>query len=269
MINKQDAEYIFTNLAKNIKTYDELAKEYFVNKTTLCKWMKNFKPIFGLAKTEKYCAYTYLRYFYKDEIIKQYHDGKSTKAIANFYGFSDDHMIAMLLREFKVEIRPTGYTSKTNQALFENINSELAAYTLGLITSDGSIGTNYSINIHLTESDRYLLDEINTRLYNNTGHILIEKKANGKNVARLSIYGKQICDNLSVYNIMPNKSKVLVNIIELPIEFMPHYIRGLFDGDGVCAYNKPYLRIGYCAYQKEFVESFQNFLVQKLNINKN
>ena len=269
MIDKKDAEYIFYNLAYRLKTYDDLAKEYLVNKATLCKWMRNFKSEFGLSDTEKYCAYTYLRYKYKDDIINQYHDGKSTTAIANFYGFSYDHMIAELLKECNVEIRPVGYSSRTNQSLFQDINSELSAYVLGLITSDGSIGTNYSINIHLTESDRYLLEEINSRLYNNSGHILTEKKDTGKNVCRLSINGKQICENLKKYNVIPNKSYLLTNMASLPEELMPHYIRGLFDGDGVCAYNNPYLRIGYCAYRIEFVQSYQNFLVEHLNLNKN
>lgn len=269
MINQKDAEYIFYNIANKKKTYDELSKEYLVNKTTLCKQMRDFKEEFGLNKNEKYCAYTFLRYAHKDEIIQKYLDGESTKDIAKHYGFSDDHMIATLLRELGVEIRPTGYASKTNQDLFKDINSELSAYVLGLITSDGNIGKNFSISIHLTEEDRYLLDEINQRLYNNTGYILTEKKEKGNDVSRLSINGKKICENLSKYNIIPNKSHYLTEIAEIHEDLMPHYIRGLYDGDGVCSYNRPYLRVGYCAYREEFVKSFQEFLVKKLNIAQN
>lgn len=268
MINKQDAEYIFESLVHG-KTYDNLAQEFLVHKTTLCKWMKKYKEEFGMSSEEKYTAYTYLRYKHKQDIIDQYEQGMSTEAIAKYYGFSDDHMIAKLLTSFGVQVRPQGYSSKTNQGLFSNISNELQAYVLGLITADGSIDKHYSIHIHLTESDRALLDEINSRLYNNTGHILIEKKDNGKNVCRLTINGKKICDNLAQYGIIQNKSHTLTSLANLSSELLPHYIRGLYDGDGVCSKNGQYLRVGYCAYRKEFVEGFQNYLSLQLGVPKN
>ena len=50
---------------------------------------------------------------------------------------------------------------------------------------------------------------------------------------------------------------------------MHHYIRGLFDGDGVTSKNRELIRIGFCAKRKEFVESYQSFLCQKLFMRKN
>ena len=50
---------------------------------------------------------------------------------------------------------------------------------------------------------------------------------------------------------------------------MPHYIRGLYDGDGVCAKTNEYLRVGYCAYHKSFTKSYQEFLINTLGLKEN
>ena len=50
---------------------------------------------------------------------------------------------------------------------------------------------------------------------------------------------------------------------------MNHYIRGLFDGDGVASKNGQYIKIGFCAKRKEFVESYQSFLCKTLFMRKN
>ena len=152
--NKEEAEYIFKHLAYKTKSYDELGKEFGVHKTTLCKQMAKFKKEFELKDNEKYCATTYLRYKYKDEIIQKYKERISTKQIAQDYGFSDDNMIANILRSLDIQVRGVGYQSRTNQTLFETINDEISAYTLGLITSDGNIGKNYTISISLKQSDK-------------------------------------------------------------------------------------------------------------------
>ena len=231
--------------------------------------MKNFKKDFGIAPSEKYCASTYLRYKYKQEIIDAYLAGNSTKKIANFYGLSDDHLIAELLRSFGVEIRSTGYQSKTDQTLFKNITNEVEAYTLGLITADGNISVNYVISVTLTNSDLYLLEEINTKLLNETGHILHIPKKEANPVNKLSFCGKQICNNLTSYGVIPNKSDSLIELAVLPEPLMQHYIRGLYDGDGVCSSSAPYFRVGYCGKRQEFVKDFQMTLVNKLGVKEN
>lgn len=264
MINREDAEYIFDCLAHKTKTYTDLQSEFNLNKSTLCRQMNKFKRDFGLAKTEKYCAKTFLRYKHKDDIIQDYEKGESTKQIAQNYGFSDDHMIAELLKEFNVEVRGVGYTSKTDQTLFETIDSELLAYTLGLLTADGNVGKNYLISLQLKAEDVDLLKQINTRLFKSTGTIIPAKEQ-----FRLSVCGKQICKNLEQYDIIPNKTYSLQHLQCFEEPLMQHYLRGLYDGDGVCAKNGSYLRLGYCGYNQNFVKEFQEYLVKKLNIKEN
>ena len=262
------AKEIFYKNAILRKSYKELSKEYNLHPSTICKKMKKFKKDFGVKDDETYCTQTYLRYFHGEEIKRDYLSGISTVKIAEKFG-CNDHLIAKVLRDLGVEIRPTGYVSKTEQTLFKNITNEIEAYTLGLITSDGSIDKSGAIRIYLTESDKYILEEINSKLLNETGKLSIDKKQNAKDVARLDFCGKAICKNLAQYDIVPNKSEFLTNIYTLPEELMNHYIRGLFDGDGVASKNGQYIRIGFCAKRKEFVESYQSFLCKTLFMRKN
>lgn len=266
------------NIAKEIfykntilrKSYKELGKEYNLHPSTLCKKMKQFKKDFGMTEDEKYCLKTYLRHFYGEEIKNKYLNNESTIKLAQEYWTTDDHLIAEVLKDLGVEIRKTGYQSRTSQNLFKNITTEIEAYTLGLITADGGIDKSGTIRIYLTEDDKYLLKEINSRLLNGTGNLAIDKKKNGKPVARLGFCGKEICKTLSQYGVVPNKSDSLTQIyFNLPEKVYHHYIRGLFDGDGVCSKSNQYLRIGYCAKKKEFVESYQDFLCTNLYMRKN
>lgn len=263
------AEEIFYKNAVLRKSYKELSKEYNLHPSTICKKMKVFKREFGIKEEEKYCLQTYLRYFHGDEIKEKYLSGIPTTELAKQFWTTDDHLIANVLRDLNVEIRPSGYMSKTDQTLFKEIKNEIEAYSLGLITSDGNIDKNGTIRIFLTESDKYILEEINRRLLNGSGNLSIDKKKNGRPVARLGFCGKTICQNLAQYGVIPNKSEFLTNIYILPEELMHHYIRGLFDGDGVTSKNRESIRIGFCAKRKEFVESYQSFLCQKLFMRKN
>lgn len=72
MITEEKAKDIFYNVAFKEKTYKEISEELGVHISTLCHHMKKFKPIFGINEKEHYNAYTYLRFFYKEEIINKY-----------------------------------------------------------------------------------------------------------------------------------------------------------------------------------------------------
>lgn len=271
MITKKQAEYVFQHLAHKTKTYKQLGKEFGMHPSTLCGQMKKYKKDFGLSEKEKYCASTYLRYYYINEIIKQYQKGNSTDKNAQFYGFSDGNMIAELLRGANVPVRSVGYQSKTDQTLFDKIDDELQAYVLGLITSDGNVNEQYEISITLTESDIKLLKVINNRLLNDTGNL--QKRECKNNISKptwkLSFCGKKICKNLSKYGIVPRKNGSLTKLYQFNDTLMPHYLRGLYDGDGVCSKSGNYLRVGYCAKRKELTEDYLKFFVQNLGMKEN
>lgn len=269
MLTKEQAEQIFKNLAYKEKTYKDLENELGMHKTTICKKMKTYKKEFGMKDKETYCARTYLRFKYANEIKERYNNGESSKSIALSYGFSDESIITSLLKDINVEVRSKGYVSRTNQKLFSAITNEIEAYTLGLILSDGNIGYDYSISISLIASDGYLLDAINEKLYNSTGNTLRIDFLDRASMYRLRICGKEIYQNLEKYGAIPNKTYTLTKLPILDDNLMPHLIRGLYDGDGVCAKNGDWLRVGYCSYNIAFTKEFQLYLCEKLSLNEN
>ena len=189
-------------------------------------------------------------------------------SIIQDYNLKDGHIISKILQYYNIPVRSTGYISKTDQTLFKKISNEILAYTLGLITADGSIGKNYEITITLKQSDEILLKQINQQLLHGTGTIAYDNREN-KKTYKLRFFGKQICENLKQYDVIPNKTYSLEKIQVFSEPIMKHYIRGLYDGDGICTKNKEYLRIGFCGYSKSFVESFQHYLVDTLQIKAN
>lgn len=271
-ITKEQADKIFYQLAVEKKTYKDLQQEYNMDKTTLCRKMKQYKKEYGMNDSEQYCIKNYLRFYYLDEILDKYKKGITTMQLEQYYAASE-RTFAELIKENSNLLRQSGVPSKTNQKLFHSITNEIEAYTLGLITADGCISRNYSVSLDMKSTDEKLFHEINDRLYNGTGHIFQygEGKWHKVPMSRLIIHGKQICENLAKYNVIPNKAYSLEHIYIFDDNIlMRHYLRGLFDGDGVVSKGQSkYLGVGYCAHNKSFTKSFQDYLCMELEVGKN
>lgn len=269
MITVEQAENFFYQNAMLGKTYKTLEKENNMSCGTMYASMKPYRGHFGLRKNERYCKMTYLRYKYGEEIKRKYLEGQTTEALAVEYNYNDCG-VAKLLESLGVVIRPRGYQSKTDQTLFSEIDTPEKAYFIGLLTADGSVNEKGSITVCLTESDRYLLDNINTKVLHGSGTIFLTHKEEEKPCAVLSFNGKQICRDLAEFGIIPKKTYSLFSLSsKIPTEFYSDYIRGLYDGDGVCSKSNGGIRVGYCAYNKDFTESYQNYLCKTLGMRKN
>lgn len=208
-----------------------------------------------------------------DEIIKLYESGISTIALGKKYNLSD-RTISAYLKKAGVEIRPCGIISRINQDIFEIIDSEIKAYTLGLLMSDGNVSKKgNTISITLTKDDSYILEIINNKLLDNKGNLCLSHKEDKKPRIVLQFNGKKIKKDLAKYNVIPDKTNILTSITndDIPKELFHHYIRGLFDGDGVCSYytshKRQCVRIGFCGKQYDFVNNYKMFLVNTLKLN--
>ena len=269
MINVNQAEIFFYQNAIEGKTYKILEKENNMGSGVLYKNMKRYRGHFGLKDGEIYCKKTYLRYKYGEEIKQKYLEGQSTCSLAKQYNFND-HGIADLLESLGVKIRTVGIPSKTDQNLFSVIDNAEKAYFIGLLTADGSVNESGRITLCLTESDRYLLDEINTQLLQGSGRVYLTHKEDPRPRVTLSFNGKKLCKDLEKHGIVPRKTYSLQFLSKnIPLVFYPDYIRGLYDGDGVCSKSNGSIRIGYCAHNKSFTEEYQNYLCDVLKMRRN
>lgn len=270
-ITKQQADEIFYRLAIKKETYKQIAQDYGMEYTTLCTKMKKYKASYGMTERDRFTIKNYLRYYHLSDIIDKYQKGYTTKDFEQDYP-ARERVFAELLKEQGL-LRQSGYPSRTDQSLFNKIEDEYSAYVLGLITSDGNVGKNYSISIDLAQGDRDLLEQINNKFLDKSGHISQygeNTKAHKNNpMVRLKFNGKQICANLAQYGVVPKKSYLLQHLYSFDEPLMQHYLRGLFDGDGVVSKgNQRYLRIGFCSHNRTVVEDYYNYLVLRLKLNK-
>ena len=138
---------------------------------------------------------------------------------------------------------------KTNTAkkevrhnFFNNIQTEIQAYLLGLLMSDGSINTDNQIKLHINEKDRELFDYLkvispNAGEYTLKGYESKAKTPDGrtiKNKGSVALYinSKILAEDLAKFGIVPNKTYKQLSIPNIDKSLIRHFIRGYFDGDG-------------------------------------
>lgn len=264
--NEENAKNCLYNLTHGM-TYDDIYKKYGKTKSYWYSLMSFYKEKWGFSGVIS--LYHWFKYTNEIEKIKEMYvtEKKATVEIGKIYGVSDK-TIANFLRKEGIEIRSVGYESRTDQTLFNEITTEMQAYVIGLITADGSMTREErSLSITLTQSDDYLLKQINEFFLNGSGHLILSKEKAGKNTTTLQFHGKRLCEALKKHGIVPDKSHFLTQLSQhIPAHLYHHYIRGLFDGDGVCSKSNGRVRIGYCACRQEFVESYRSFLNKELNL---
>lgn len=129
-------------------------------------------------------------------------------------------------------VRKIGHTIGS---YFENIDTPLKAYYLGLIYADGTVSVKpiYRFHIGLMSQDKYVLDKLNEELgghgsFYHQGeeeHYINGHLAQKKEFDSLSIYSKELVHNLISHNIVPNKTYTDI----FPIvgdEYFFDYLRG-------------------------------------------
>lgn len=154
-----------------------------------------------------------------------------------------------------------------DETVFEKIDSEEKAYWLGFLMADGNISNkNLSnrnrVEVTLAEKDKNHLEKLKSFL-DYKGKISYREKQKAYRLAFNSVKMHQDLNNLGC---TPVKSLTLEFPSEekVPQEFIPHFIRGYFDGDGSILNPEKY-PIGISILG---TYSFLNTILQKLKIVK-
>lgn len=167
---------------------------------------------------------------------------------------------------------------------FSEIKTELQAYLLGFIASDGSINNErHTLSIHINEQDNEIFDLF--KIISPNAYIQdckeYESKAlvRGKTVKntgsiRLNISSKILIEDLHKLGITERKTYSNMEIPkQIPNDLIIHFIRGYFDGDGCITYSirkpnpknreKNYRVVGrfeICAKTSSLLLQFQQYL---------
>lgn len=167
------------------------------------------------------------------EIIELYNSGYGTMYIARSLSISRCTIQKYLMLN-GIRLRKTSPRFHYNIKFFSKYDP-ISAYWAGFIAADGYIRKNRAtLHIKLKKSDYPHLLKFCIAI----GYNAIPKIAKNGEYCYIDISGKWFIDDLKVkYKIAPNKTKN-VNISEnIPIKYLPHFIRGYFDGDGCISWS--------------------------------
>ncbi|PFC14061.1 LAGLIDADG family homing endonuclease [Bacillus cereus] len=183
----------------------------------------------------------------KSEITQLYAEGKSTSEIATLANVSARY-IRMVLTDNNVPRRAIG-SWKRKYGISEDYFKTWAnnmAYILGFIAADGVIQKENQC-VSISQKESYILEDIKQEL--NTNQPLYQNKKTG--VYMLNINSKTIKDDLmNIHGIKPCKS-FNIEFPFVPEEYLHHFVRGYFDGDGY---------VNYKTYTVSFVGGSYNFM---------
>lgn len=194
----------------------------------------------------------------EQQVIDLYLNYKlSQKEIANKFNCCAE-TIHKILKGNNIKIRVQPRKNKNvNEHYFEKINTEQKAYFLGFLFADGNIFKN-QLSLEIQAKDRELLEVFKEELQLES-KISYRKRANTE-VCCIRVVSDKICKDLSQYGIVPNKTYMTKHLPVIPEEFLPHFLRGLIDGDGWISIDKSgYYHIGLVSYSKNICEEFQKY----------
>ena len=208
-----------------------------------------------------------------EEMISLYKRGKTLKEISLRFHINE----ATLSKEFKkrnVHIKSMSECKRKytlNENYFDKIDTQNKAYLLGWLWSDGhNCLQNRAIIISLQAQDKYILDLFNKELESNHPLYFVNRSKdtdyNRKNQYRLQIVNKHLSKTLLDLGMDHDKGLTAKFPTVLQDDMMPHFIRGLFDGDGYISKNLNDCRMNITG-TIWVCKSIQKILKEKIDVN--
>lgn len=189
---------------------------------------------------------------YKDEIYEDYFiNNLSTKQISEKYELTHVSVQKHISSKYGLKsISEAMNKHNLDIEILSKIDQEWKAYFLGWLISDGNIyikSKKWTISLCIQENDKYILDYFNLKFFNGSKKLNFRpariKKGTDflcKPLYRFQIDSKHLCEKLISYGIVPDKSSIIKFPNIIPEALMPHFIRGIFEGDGCISTNNVY-----------------------------
>lgn len=251
-------------LYRNKTSTSALAKQFGCCNTTMANFLKEH----NIIPTK--CGYNSIKRFSKEkeaEILSLYNGGMRQKDIAIKYNTFNTSIRRVLLRN-RVIPRKGGNVNRLCKhnpfkAYFKH--DEYTEYFLGLLLTDGCITKEKkvirtpSINLSLTSSDGYIIEEFRNWASPNQKISSIYQKLNGSFINSVNITNEEAVEWLNRKGKFKNKSYECK--IYCPITWQ--ILRGIFDEDGGWHYtNTDGLNFFICGLSKVFMEQINSFLLK-------
>ena len=183
-----------------------------------------------IAWTDEQVAYIIDKYLNENYTLKQL-----GKEFSCNYG-----TIRNLLNKHHIQSRGNKQGYPRNEYYFSKIDTEEKAYWLGFLYADGCVHSNNNeISINITDKEHIEKFKIAIGAVNHKITETNDKRfPNAKTLYQFTIKDEQLHKDLIQWGCVPQKSLLLNKIPNIPRDFISHFIRGYFDGDGSIALTK-------------------------------
>ena len=193
-------------------------------------------------------------------ILALYASGHSTRAIGAMLGHGKSTVNAVIVRHGGEIRRQVGVD---HPDFFDQIDMPEKAYWLGFLSADGCmIGSERHpegdhLSVRLAARDKGHLVKLKAALGAHASVLDGVSKGFGKPApsANLNVGSRRLTDALVALGIGPRKSAT-VRPWDGPARLMPHFWRGLFDGDGSLAIKSPTLFTAFLCGSEPCVRGF-------------
>ena len=169
----------------------------------------------------------------KIDIVNKY-SGKSTVTqLAKEYNVNYSTIRSILVKRGIKIVRKNKY--QLLDSYFEKIDSFEKAYFLGYLYADATITDSGSVTLEIQIDDKFIVERLSKIIYGFEKFYLRKKrKPNWKDMVSFKVYSKKMVSDLTSLGCTPRKSFTIRFPDEslLPKEYIMHFIRGYFDGDG-------------------------------------
>jgi orotate phosphoribosyltransferase-like protein len=210
-----------------------VASKIGYNEATVRKWLKNNK--INIRNGGFYNVKYSLELFFK--IKKLYETGKYTTEIDDLLDLRKGTS-QYILNKKNIDLRHRVPKSKVGKEdFFDCIDCEEKAYFLGYIMADANVSiTNnqYSLKFHISIKDREIVDKF-LKIISSSNKATVRKNSSSYYVSLTSVH---MCKRLIELGVCPQKTGKEYVSDEISKELMNHYIRGVFDGDGITTVGK-------------------------------
>lgn len=213
-------------------------------------------------------------------ICNMYQDGYSSNEISEILQISSSS-IKKILKLNKIIIRDSGKSHKIyncDDSIFKTLDSNEKAYWIGFLQADATINKGRLV-LALSSKDKLHLEKFKSFIKSNSPiheyKQIMGKKSIVKNKEKeyfyvyLGVSSKEMIQDLSKYDIVPNKTFKTNFGINIPDEFMGSYMAGLLDGDGFVTICNNKITLGFLGNSNTAID-YQKYLLNKLpNLSNN
>lgn len=216
----------------------------------------------AIAWTEEQVAYIIDKYLNENYTLKQ---------LGREFGCPYP-TIRNLLNKHNINSRGNKQGYPRDEFYFNKIDSEEKAYWLGFLYADGCVHSNNNeVSINITDKEHIEKFKKAIKASNHKITATQDKRfSKAKTLYQFAIKDKQLHKDLIKWGCVPQKSLLLNKIPNIPRDYISHFLRGYFDGDGSLHYlqGTNNYRISFIG-TKDFLSDVQKELQTNVSLQAN